>query len=83
VLFNELFQFSEDGLSSYANSNFQTVHLDNGVCFLFRQTYNTESTAPRLKYLLLHRSENHTTELFSACQEVVSTNILKHQDIYV
>jgi len=34
MFFNELIQFVEDGLSSWANSNVKTAQLDNGFCFL-------------------------------------------------
>jgi len=50
--------------------------------FPHRQTHSTKPTAPSLKCLLFHRPENQTTDLFSACQEVISTNILKYEDIY-
>jgi len=46
------------------------------VLFPHRQTYNIESIAPRLKHLLFHRAEYQTTELSSACQKVVLTNLL-------
>ena len=44
--------------------------------------HSTKPTAPSLKCLLFYRTENQTTYLFSACQEVISTNILKYEDIY-
>ena len=53
--------------------------------FLFphRQPYNTQLTAPRLKHRLLHQDEFETTEVSAACEEVVSTNLLKYKDIYI
>jgi len=52
--------------------------------FLFphRQNYDTESTAPRLKYLLFHRAEYETTALSSVGKETVSTDFPKYKDIY-
>ena len=47
------------------------------------QPYNTQPTAPRLKHRLLHRDEFETTEVSTACEEVVSTNLLKYKDIYI
>ena len=61
----------------------KTAQLNNGFCFLIGQTYNTKSTEPLLKYLLFHRAKYQTTELSSACHEVVSTNLLKYEDICV
>jgi len=34
MFFNELIQFDEDSLNSWANSNAKTAQLDNGFCFL-------------------------------------------------
>jgi len=53
--------------------------------FLFphRQLYNTQLTAPRLKHQLLHRHECEMTEGSAACEEIVSTNLLKYKDIYI
>jgi len=34
MIFNQLIQFGEDGLSSWANSNVKTTQLANGFCFL-------------------------------------------------
>ena len=53
--------------------------------FLFphQQPYNTQPTAPRLKHRLLHRYECETTEGSAACEEIVSTNLLKYKDIYI
>ena len=53
------------------------------VLFPHRQTCNIESTAPRLKHLLFHRAEYQTTELSSACQKVVLTNLLNCEGICV
>jgi len=47
------------------------------------QTYNTKSTEPVLKYMLFHQAKYQTTELSSACQEVVLTNFLKYEEIYI
>jgi len=51
--------------------------------FLHRQPHKTQSTAPRLNYLLFHRDEYETTELSSACEKVVSANLMKYEDIYI
>ena len=64
------------------NPTFKAAQLAN-VFFPDWQTYNTKSTKPLLKYLLFHRAKYQTTELNSACQEAVSTNLLKYEDIYV
>ena len=77
------FTFGEDGLRSWANSNFKTAQLDYDFLFPDWQTYNTKSTEPRLKHLLFLLAEYQTTELSSACQKVVSTNLLKYEDILI
>jgi len=84
MFLNELIQFGEDVLSSCTNFYTAQVILDNGlVLFPHWQTYNRESTAPRLKYLLFHRAEYQTTELSSACQKVVLRNLLNYEGICV
>jgi len=84
MFFNELIQFRVDGLSSWANSNVKTAQLDSGFCFLIGKP----ATQNRLNlfwntYLLFHQAKYQTTELSSACEEVVSTNLLNYEDIYV
>ena len=84
MFLSELIQFGEDVSSSCTNSNLYTAQVIlEMVLFRHRQTYNIELTAPRLKYLLFHRAEYQTTELYSACQKVVLTNLLNYEGIFV
>jgi len=83
MFFNELIEFGEDGLRNWANSNVKTAQLANGFCFLIGKPITQNQLTPLLKYLLFHWTKYQTTELSSACNEAVSTNLLKYEDIYV
>jgi len=84
MFFNELSQFVEDGLSSWANP---TLRQHNSpvffVSWLANLQHNISWTFSEVLYLLFHRAKYRTTELSSACQGAVSTNLLKYEDIYV
>jgi len=82
MFFNELNLIWRRWLEQLSKIPRLKQHNSPMVLFPDWQTYNTKSTEPLLKYLLFQRAKYQTTELSSAGQEVVSTN-LKYENIYV
>jgi len=61
---------------------FKTAQLDNVFCFLNGKP-TTQNQLNLFRNMLFHRAKNQTTEFSLACQEVVLTNLLKYEEIYV